>query len=256
MYKRFLALFLAMAMAFALTACTPQEEESNPDQDASQTGPDQPDEDEGQPETDPDSAPDSGDAPSSDTPADDDTPPPADGGQDSGEPSAPSDSAQSKPTQPQEPAETPDQQPQEQPEPKPDEPPAEDDSFTIDDIWAEIQSSLGDSLPSLSAMDADTLTTLYPLSTGDLAEYGLYLSPMGVQATEIFIAKAASGKAETVKSAITSRQADLVAQWENYLPAQLELVQNYKLVTNGDYILFCVAEKAGDVVDIFNSFTK
>ena len=41
-----------------------------------------------------------------------------------------------------------------------------------------------------------------------------------------------------------------------YLPEQLELVQNYKLVTNGNYILFAVSEYADEAVTAFNAYTK
>ena len=61
---------------------------------------------------------------------------------------------------------------------------------------------------------------------------------------------------DTVKAGIAKRQADLVEQWKQYLPAQLELVENYKLVTNGNYVMFAVTEYADDVVSIFNDCTK
>ena len=54
----------------------------------------------------------------------------------------------------------------------------------------------------------------------------------------------------------TARPADLEAQWSSYLPAQLELVQNYQLVINGNYILFAVSEYAEEAVEIFNSYTN
>ena len=57
-------------------------------------------------------------------------------------------------------------------------------------------------------------------------------------------------------SRLEARQAALQSQWSQYLPAQLELVENYKLVTNGDYILFAVTEYADDVVNDFNNNVK
>ena len=79
---------------------------------------------------------------------------------------------------------------------------------------------------------------------------------MSVQATEFFIAKVKDGKLDAVKSALEQRQKDLEEQWSQYLPAQLELVQNYKLVSNGNYILFAVSESAPDAVSAFNTYTK
>lgn len=33
-------------------------------------------------------------------------------------------------------------------------------------------------------------------------------------------------------------------------------MKNYKLVTNGNYVLFAISEYADDAVTIFNSYTK
>ena len=111
-------------------------------------------------------------------------------------------------------------------------------------------------LPSLSPMDDATLSALYGISASDLEEYVCMMPLMAVHATEFFIAQVKDGKMDTVKAGIAKRQADLVNQWSQYLPEQLELVENYKLVTNGNYVLFAVSEHAADAVSIFNSYTK
>jgi hypothetical protein len=106
-------------------------------------------------------------------------------------------------------------------------------------------------LPAFMDMDADILSALYGIDESDLVEYVGKIPMMNVQATEFFIAKVQSGKMDAVKAGIAQRQADLVTQWESYLPEQLELVKNYKLVTSGDYILFAVSETADQAVTIF-----
>lgn len=111
-------------------------------------------------------------------------------------------------------------------------------------------------LPSLMDVDADTLSALYGIDAADLEEYICKMPMMSVQATEFFIAKVKDGKLDAVKSALEQRQKDLEEQWSQYLPAQLELVQNYKLVSNGNYILFAVSESAPDAVSAFNTYTK
>lgn len=111
-------------------------------------------------------------------------------------------------------------------------------------------------LPSLMDVDADTLSALYGIDTADLEEYICKMPMMSVQATEFFIAKVKDGKLDAVKAALEQRQKDLEEQWSQYLPAQLELVQNYKLVSNGNYILFAVSESAPDAVSAFNAYTK
>lgn len=105
-------------------------------------------------------------------------------------------------------------------------------------------------------VDADTLSALYGIDTADLEDYICKMPMMSVQATEFFIAKVKDGKLDAVKAALEQRQKDLEEQWSQYLPAQLELVQNYKLVSNGNYILFAVSESAPDAVSAFNAYTK
>lgn len=111
-------------------------------------------------------------------------------------------------------------------------------------------------LPNLTAMDDATLSALYGISASDLEEYVCMMPLMGVHSTEFFIAKVKDGKMSAVKAGIAKRQADLDAQWSQYLPEQYELVKNYKLVTNGNYVLFAISEYADNAVSIFNSYTK
>ena len=123
-----------------------------------------------------------------------------------------------------------------------------------------VQSSWNDSskldIPSLTDLDDATLTALYGIDPADLDSYLCKMPMVNVQATEFFIAKVKDGKMDTVKAAVEKRQDDLEAQWSQYLPEQLELVQNYKLVTNGNYILFAVSEYADEAVTAFNTYTK
>ncbi len=112
------------------------------------------------------------------------------------------------------------------------------------------------SLPNLTAMDDATLSAMYGINASDLEEYVCMMPLMGVHSTEFFIAEVKDGKMDTVKAGIAKRQADLDAQWSQYLPDQYELVKNYKLVTNGNYVLFAISEYADKAVSIFDSYTK
>ena len=123
----------------------------------------------------------------------------------------------------------------------------------VQSVWNDISKL---SLPNLTAMDDATLSAMYGINASDLEEYVCMMPLMGVHSTEFFIAKVKDGKMDTVKAGIAKRQADLDAQWSQYLPEQYELVKNYKLVTNGNYVLFAISEYAADAVTIFNSYTK
>ncbi len=111
-------------------------------------------------------------------------------------------------------------------------------------------------LPSFQDLDDDLLSDFYGVDPADLVEYICKIPFMNTQATEFFIAQVQPGQMDTVKAALEARQAALQSQWSQYLPAQLELVENYKLVTSGDYILFAVTEYADDVVNDFNNNVK
>lgn len=136
-------------------------------------------------------------------------------------------------------------------EPAPSEAPAGESK--VQAVWTAISDR---ELPFFQDLDDDLLSDFYGVDPADLVEYICKIPFMNTQATEFFIAQVQPGKMDTVKAALEKRQADLAEQWSQYLPDQLELVQNYKLVTNGDYILFAVAGCADEAVNEFNTYTK
>ncbi|MDE6107385.1 MAG: DUF4358 domain-containing protein [Oscillospiraceae bacterium] len=133
----------------------------------------------------------------------------------------------------------------------------EEKNVDLSELWTSMEESLqeGDHLPALMELDDDTVQNLLGIDPADLDSYVARIPMMMVHATEFFIAKVKDGKMDTVKTALESRQAALDEQWSMYLPEQYELVQNYKLVTNGNYVLFCVCEDTESVVKLFNDAT-
>ena len=262
MLKKYTSLLLAAGLALTLAACSPTDEEQLPEDDTpsvsepenNQTPDDEtitPAED--QPTTDLPAEGNQNDQTDSNEPAAGQQPDSQpEGGSDADKPSNPAPSTPETPSEPSAPT-TPETPPSSG---ESTETPDDAADFTIDDIWTDIQTALSDTLPSLSKLDDETMTVLYPLSTDDLVEYGCYGSLMSVQASEFFMAKVQSGQMDAVKEAILSRQSDLEEQWRQYLPAQYELVQNYQLVQNGDYIFFGIAENISAAVDVFNQYTK
>ena len=138
------------------------------------------------------------------------------------------------------------------PTPAPTQAPA-DASTVINSVWTEISKN---EMPALIDLDSETLLAVYGINSSDLEAYIGKMPMMATHATEFFIAKVKDGKMDTVKAAVEKRQDDLEAQWSQYLPEQLELVQNYKLVTNGNYILFAISDSADAAVTAFNTYTK
>ena len=141
--------------------------------------------------------------------------------------------------------------PSTQPTPAPVEPePAVD---VVQSTWDAISQY---ELPSMMDADADILSQFYGISADDLVEYVCKMPLMAVHATEFFIAQVKDGKMDAVRAGVEKRQADLYQQWSQYLPDQLELVENYQLVTSGNYILFAVSEYADEAVSAFNTYAK
>ena len=120
-------------------------------------------------------------------------------------------------------------------------------------LWASMEENL--ELPMMMELGDDELDFLYGINADDLESYVVRVPMMNVHATEFFLAKVKEGKLDTVKEALENRQAALEQQWSMYLPDQYALVQNAKLVTNGNYVLFCVSEDADSVVSLFNEAT-
>lgn len=121
-------------------------------------------------------------------------------------------------------------------------------------LWTSIEETV--ELPSMMELDDTTLKDVYGIDAADLESYVARIPFMNVHATEFFMAKVKEGQMDSVKEAIEKRQADLVAVWERYLPDQYELVQNYKLETEGNYVLFCVCAQADEVVGLFRDAAK
>ena len=164
-------------------------------------------------------------------------------------PEATSPAESEKPAETQKPSES--QKPAE-PSAEPSEAPS--DGSKVQAVWDAISTR---ELPYFDdTLGDDVLADFYGIDPADLVEYVWKMPFMNTQATEFFIAQVQPGKLDTVKSALETRQANLVEQWSQYLPDQLELVKNYKLVTNGDYIMFAIAGCADEAVEEFNTYTK
>lgn len=132
-------------------------------------------------------------------------------------------------------------------------PPAEA-AGVVSGLWEQITQEI--QLPSLMEADAEILSVLYGIDSADLEEFVLQVPLMNVSATEFFIARVKEGSMDAVKAGAERRQQDLEAQWSTYLPEQLELVQNYKLCINGNYLLFVVSYDAETVAGLFDSCTN
>ncbi len=145
------------------------------------------------------------------------------------------------------PSETPSETPSEAPA---SETPAK--SVTAADVYAAVSKAAGVSYDDASAYIDAYYTTL---STSDLADYVLYQPAMSAQIEEIFIAKVNSGKMDAVKAACRDRQAAMAEDAAFYVDTGA-YVDSYQLVSEGDWVLFCVCANASGAAGAFKDAVK
>lgn len=165
---------------------------------------------------------------------------------------APEPTAVPKPVESPKPAPTPTQPPV--PTPAPTEPPVPEETpetSKVQKIWDQISRDLSDVLPPSADLTGDDLQSVYGIDPADLKSFLCKTPMMSASITEFFIAEVEDGKLDTVKAACTARQKALA---DGFLyPSMVELVEDYQLVTSGNYILFCITENASQAAEIFKS---
>ena len=163
---------------------------------------------------------------------------------------SPKPSESQKPSESPKPSET--QKPSESPKPSESQQPSESPSASVvQSIWNEVADL---DRPDMMDMDAALLSDLYGIESSDLVEFIGKMPLMSAHVNEFLIAQCAPGRVDAVKAACEARLETLKAG--NMYPETLTLLENYKLVTSGDYILFCIDEHADAMVEAFNTYAK
>lgn len=130
----------------------------------------------------------------------------------------------------------------------------EEENTSPDAVWNAIYEKYGDTFPVTEAIPAESLREVTGIDPEKLESFVFQYPLMNVSASEFLIAKCKEGELEAVKEEVMAHQADLVEQWEKYLPEQLKLVENYVMETAGNYVFFAVAQNAEGAADIFKGF--
>ena len=170
---------------------------------------------------------------------------------------SPAPSGSQKPSESPAPSES--QKPAESPAPsesqKPSETPAPSESpsaSVVQSIWNQVS---GLERPEMMDLDAALLPDLYGIDPADLVEFVAKMPLVSANINEFLIAQCVPGRVDAVKAACESRLATLQSSASQY-PETAELLENYKLVTSGDYILFCIDGNADAMVEAFNTYAK
>ena len=126
-----------------------------------------------------------------------------------------------------------------------------DVTIDLNDLWSKIE-ALGE-MPMLGDTPEELLTgDAFGFNLDDLESYISKTPMMNTQATEFFIAKVKEGKMDAVKNALLARKDAVASTFEHYLVDQYDMVQNFKLTTNGSYIFFAIGEYAEQAEKLFN----
>ena len=131
-----------------------------------------------------------------------------------------------------------------------------DESFSAEDPTVSKETFFvvtdGLELPATVDMPEEMFADTYGIDTGLLESYSVNMPMMNVTATEIAVFEVKDeASIDAVKAGIEKRQKALEEQWQSYLPAQLELVQNYKVAVKGNLVLFVISENADQIVENF-----
>lgn len=127
---------------------------------------------------------------------------------------------------------------------------------SMNNIWDDIKAELGENIPSAQQTSEKNLSDIYGLDTDDLEDYRSYISDDDGKSDEIFVAKVKTGKMSDVEAAVRNRQKVLEEKWKDEAKDEKDKVSKYKLITNGNYLMYIVSDDADKVSDIFNKYTK
>lgn len=127
-----------------------------------------------------------------------------------------------------------------------------DIELDVNELWEEMQAALPDDQKIMGqSLDEAKLLELYGLDDTLVESFVSTIPMMSAQIDETTIIKATEGNAEKVKEKILKRQE--VMMTDAFYPELVEHVENYKLVVNGDYVIFAVGPHAETYVKSFES---
>ena len=146
--------------------------------------------------------------------------------------------------------------PETKPEQKPEVSKPETTQISASELMAKVLA--GDiEMPGMMNMENGFFADTYGIDPSILKSYEVRMPMMMVHSSEVAVFELNNASdASKVIAGIERRVEGLKSQWESYLPAQFELVQNYKTATKGNYVIFVVSEYADTIISNFNAQVK
>ena len=120
---------------------------------------------------------------------------------------------------------------------------------SIDNVYHDVMRGVDD---WLDPIDEETMKTAYDMDFSNFDEYYGRIPKANVHATSVIGVKVKNGKKEEARAELMKYQAAMEKNFERYLPDQYDLVKDYRIIENGDYMLLVIADNADDVETAFS----
>lgn len=117
-------------------------------------------------------------------------------------------------------------------------------------FWQDTASKYEDTTPALMELGESDIADLYGLDMSNVDDFYVAMPMLSMHINEVFIAHV-TGDMDAVKAACENRQQALLGGF--LYPSHVDLVENYKLVTVGDWICFVIHENAADIANDFTA---
>jgi len=121
--------------------------------------------------------------------------------------------------------------------------------------FKEVEASVSQVLDAdeLTQMDEQMLKRNFGLNSADYSGVMYYSSESSISAEEVLMIRVKSTKQiEKVTDAITERKKERIADFDEYLPEQVKLLEDSQESVRGKYIFFAVSKKAADYRAVFD----
>lgn len=109
--------------------------------------------------------------------------------------------------------------------------------------------------PGLMDQSVEILADYYRIDPEIVDEFTLKTPAINLMANEIAVIKVKDANdIDQVKKGMEQRAEDVQKMFENYLPEPYKNAQNYKIATNGNYVLFIISESADELEKAFMEY--
>lgn len=125
----------------------------------------------------------------------------------------------------------------------------------------QVQDAMDAMLERAGAEDMMTLSEgdaldFYGIKAEDMEQFSAAINAAGISAEEIVLVKAAGeDAAKSVQERLDKRVANRMAEFENYLPYQFDIVANHSRVSrDGVYVSLIISSELEDLSKIYSGF--